>query len=45
MMVIKVPPKVWRPKVKNKYFPLVYSNDLDEGVCGFDKYRKKVYKP
>ena len=44
-MVIKVTPKVWKPKVKNKYFTPVYANDLDEGVCDFDKNRKKVYKP
>ena len=35
LMVIKVPPKVWRPKVQNKYIPPDYSNDIDKGVFDF----------
>ena len=34
-MVIQVTPKVWRPKMKNRYIPPDYANDIDEGIFIF----------
>ena len=45
LVVIEVPPKVWRPKVQNKYIPLDYTNDEDEGVIYFKQYGKAEYRP
>ena len=43
-MVIEVTPKVWRPKVINKYIPPYYVDDIDEGIFYFAQYVKAVYR-
>ena len=30
-VLINIPPKVWRPKVINRYIPTNNSSDIDEG--------------
>ena len=36
IFVISVPPKIWRPKVHNKYTPQDYSIDINDGIFDFD---------
>ena len=43
--MIETPPKIWRPKVVNKYIPLQYSNDIDDGVFECPEYGNTVYRP
>ena len=43
-MVIEVPPKIWKPKVVNK-FRVPDNSDLDDGVFDFTNYGKCVFKP
>ena len=45
LVVIKVPPKVWRAKVQNRYILPDYVNYIDKGVFVFQKYGKVVYIP
>ena len=45
LVVIQLPPKFWRPKKQNIYIPPYYTNDIDEGVFGFQKCRNSVYRP
>ena len=45
MMVIQVPPKVWRPKIQNRYITPDYANDIDKGVFDFKQYRKELDRP
>ena len=44
-MLIQVPPKIRRPKVKNRYIFPDYAYDIDERVFDFQHYNKAVYKP
>ena len=43
--VIQVLPNFWRPKQVNKYVPLEYADDIEEGVFGFVHYGKTVFRP
>ena len=43
--MIKLPPKIWRPKPENKYIPVDYSDDIDEGVFDFSHHGRAVYRP
>ena len=43
IFLIEVPPKVWRPKVQNKYTPQDYMIDINDGIFDFDFYGKKVF--
>ena len=36
MFLIEVPPKLWKPKVQNKYTPPDYVIDIDYGIFDFD---------
>ena len=45
VMMIQLPPKIWRPKPENKYIPIDYSDDVDEGVFDFSHHGKVVYRP
>ena len=45
IFVIEVPPKVWRPKMLNKYKPIEYSDDIDDGVFDFETYGRAVFRP
>ena len=45
MVLIQVPLKVWRSKMKNRYISPDYENDIDEGLFGFKKYGKSVNIP
>jgi hypothetical protein len=42
LFVIEVPPKVWRPKPTDKYLPMDYSDDIDDGVFIFEQYGKSM---
>ena len=42
--VIEVPPKFWRPKEVNKYVPLEYADDIEEGVFDFVHYGKTLFR-
>ena len=44
-LAIELPTKVWRPKVLNKYIPVDYSDDIDEGVFDYKHYGKTVFRP
>ena len=43
--MIQLPPKIWKPKPENKYLPMDYSDDIDEGVFEFSHHGKAVYRP
>ena len=43
--MIEVPPKVWRPKQENKYIPLDYATDVDEGCFDFAHHGNTVFRP
>ena len=45
IFVIEVPPKIWSPKVQNKYTPPDYAIDINHGVFDFDFYGKTVFCP
>lgn len=45
IMVINIPPKIWRPKAKNKYTPPMQIDDIDEGLFLFEKFGKCIFKP
>jgi len=40
-----LPPKVWRPKQQNKYIPLDYGDDIQEGHFDFSEHGKTVFRP
>ena len=43
--MIEVPPKIWRPKVVNRYTtPLLDDEDVDD-ILDYSQYGKCVYKP
>ena len=44
-MAIKVPPKVWRQKVQNKYILPDYENDVDKVVFDFEQYISQYTDP
>ena len=44
-MVIDVPRKIWRPKVKSRYKPPLYNKDVDEGIFLFDSLDAAVFRP
>ena len=43
--VIEVPPKIWIPKVQNKYKPPDNAIDIDDGVFDFEFHGKTVFCP
>ena len=45
IMLIELPPKVWIPKLVNKYIPPDYADNIDEGIFYFARYGKSVYRP
>ena len=45
ILAIDLTTKVWRPKVLNKYVPVDYSDDIDEGVFDYSRYSKTVFRP
>ena len=44
-MVIDVPRKIWRPKVKSRYKPPLYNKDVDEGIFLFKSLDAAVFQP
>ena len=42
--VIDVPPTVWRPKPQNRYIPLDYGTDIDNGVFDYARYVITVFQ-
>ena len=45
VFAIEIPTKIWRPKVLNKYIPLEYSNDFDDGIFDYSHYGKAAFRP
>ena len=43
--MIDTPKMIWTPKVKNRYIPLDYSDDIDDGSFDYNHYVKSVFKP
>ena len=43
--MIYAPKKIWRPKVKNRYISLYYSDDIYNGFFDYTNYGKAVFKP
>ena len=43
--MIDVPPKIWRPKAQNRYIPIDYDNDIDDGVFDYSHHRRAVFRP
>ena len=43
--MIGIPPKIWRPKLQNRYIHIDYSNDVNEGVFDFSHYGRTVFCP
>ena len=43
--LIETPPKVWRPKVKNKYIPCPHTADIDDGFFDYQCYGKTFFCP
>ena len=45
LYVIDVPPKIWRPKPVNRYIPIDYGTDIDDGMFDYSHYGKTVFRP
>ena len=45
LLIIELPPKVWRPKQQNKYIPLDYGDDIHDGHFDFSEHGKAVFRP
>ena len=45
VFMIDVPPKIWRPKPENKYIPLDYATDVNEGVFDFAHHGNTIFRP
>ena len=45
ILMIDIPKKIWIPEVKNRYIPLDYSDDIDDGFFVYTCYGKAVFKP
>ena len=43
--MINIPPKIYRPKPENKYIPLDYGTEIDDGVFDYAHYGKTVFRP
>ena len=43
--MITLPPKIWRPKPLNKYIPIDYAYDVDDGIFDYSFYGKTVFRP
>ena len=45
VLLINIPPKVWRPKMVNIYTPTDQSNGIREGVFEFKQYGNTMFRP
>ena len=45
VFAIEIPTKICRPKVLNKYIPLYYSNNIDDGIFDYSHDGKAVFHP
>ena len=43
--MVYTPKKIWRPKVKNLYIPIDYSDDIYNGFFDYTHYGKALFKP
>ena len=43
-MIIELPPKIYRPKVQNKYIPLDYGTKIDGGIFDYTHFGKSMFK-
>ena len=43
--MIKLPPKIWRPKVVSKYTIPDLCTDINDGAFDFGQYGKCLYRP
>ena len=45
VLLITIPPKVSISKEINRYIPIAYSSDIDEGLLDYKCYGKVVFRP
>ena len=45
ILLIEVPPKIWRPKVQSQYRLPEYATDVDDGVFDYKHYGNCVFRP
>ena len=45
VIVIDVPWKIWRPKVRSTYKPSLFNKDIDEGVFIFESLGNAIFRP
>ena len=45
ILIIDTPKNIWKNKVKNRYIPHDYSDDIDNGLFDYSYYGKAVFKP
>ena len=44
-MVIDVPRKIWRPKIRSTYKPSLFNKDVDEGGFIFKSLGSAIFRP
>ena len=45
ILLINIPPNVWRPKMVNNYSPVDAPDDIEDGIFDYKQYRKRVLRP
>ena len=43
--MIDLPPKTWRLKAHNRYIPIDYGNDIDDGVFEYSHHGRAIFRP
>ena len=44
-LIIEIPPKIYRIKVKNNYIPLNYGTEIDGDIFDYTHFGKYMFKP
>ena len=45
ILLINIPPKVWRPKQENRYIPVDNLDNIEDGLFDYRQYGKAVFRP
>ena len=45
LLIIEIPPNIYRLKVQNKYIPLDYGTKIDGGIFDYTHFGKYTFKP
>ena len=45
LLIIEIPPNIYRLKVQNKYIPLDYGTKIDGGIFDYTHFVNSVFKP